>query len=404
MFSEPVAATTTGGHAVPANPGDVAQNLIDNNKPTLVKDSTVNGDGTNTLSLTVEGHTQNVETDKLADVIIIYDTSYSMYGQYVNDNGTNRRRNAVAREKVTKLVTDLLGKNTMDNRERVRIALGSFDMYGHLRQGFTTTPSDITGKLPNTDSTDSGCGGGTNWEGGLAIADTLAVRQDAETFVIFLTDGNPTLRYSRMTDNGSPLTNEKLRSTTYIGSGQGSNRDGDNNTGAKNTPDGYLNNAIDPNRRKNNIYSYQGLSLFGDLNNDAVGANYAAGLAKAQSITESGKHLYTIGFGQVDKLREFTNSAGGEYYSAANATELENVFSDIEKRIMATVGFNNISIDDGITSLTNSVSKTGLTNVDQNFHYYKRSKTSSTSSWGAWETWNPSSENCSDAVYDSAEG
>ena len=46
----------------------------------------VNGDGTNTLSLSVTGHISVMEAEKLADVIVVYDVSGSM--KYKMDSET----------------------------------------------------------------------------------------------------------------------------------------------------------------------------------------------------------------------------------------------------------------------------------------------------------------------------
>ena len=100
------------------------------------------------------------------------------------------------------LATDFMGdQSTIDPDPAVRMGLVTF----------STTASkvlDLTGSASQFDNTVSNLTleGGTNWEAAFQLANSMNVRSDADTYVIFITDGNPTNRVSRMGETDDQLT------------------------------------------------------------------------------------------------------------------------------------------------------------------------------------------------------
>ena len=193
---------TVGGNPklMQVNPDDKPE------EPTITKSSTVNGDGTNTLALTVKGHTVPVEVEKLADVIVIFDDSGSM-SYRLNQNGenndrTNPRRLAKAKEAVNSLADTLLARKNSQNDPLIRMALVPFSSFVQEENVVQLTSDVETFKAGvNALSAD----GGTNCEDALDYANNMAVDPDRATFIIFVTDGDPTFRMTR-----GEGTNEEL--------------------------------------------------------------------------------------------------------------------------------------------------------------------------------------------------
>ncbi len=355
---------------------------------TITKSSKVNGDGTNTLSLSVTGHTKELETQKMADVIVIYDVSGSM--QYVMDAereawGLEKTRMDEAETATKALAHTLLSeKNTPENPDLIRMALVSFSNTAQVVQGFTNDESTFTravDRLPNPN-------GGTNWEYALQIANEMSVASDRATFVIFVTDGNPTFRLARQILNNG----------------------GSNGLGANDVIDYY--------------FRYR---VFGHGDSDDWGRNYAGALAQVKAIVNSNKHFYTVGIGPASGISNLTNllndsSVPSDHgYTATNSQQLTNAFKDIAARIIGTLGHSSISISDGITELTQIVRKTNLVSdaafAEDDFTYWKGKvdhlATQEDVTAGRaqkvgdpvvleadWGSWDPASENCEPAKYE----
>ena len=81
-------------------------------------------------------------------------------------------------------------------------------------------------------------------------------------------------------------------------------------------------------------------------------------------------------------------------------TTLSNqAFSDIEAAIIAKLGFSDIEMTDGITEMTQTVDKSGLTTTDGSFTYWKKAKDAT-----GFAEWDPSSEGAQNAEYDEESG
>ena len=316
-------------------------------EPKILKDSVENGDGTNTLSLSIIGDTKPSKVSKLADVIVVFDVSGSM-SEDMNGNetyNTAKQRLTIAKTAVSNVADKLLGPNEAGKEPRIRMALVPFSTRVQKDQVVGLT-GDLTTFKNGVNSDQLTAYGATNWEEALQYANNMAVDSERATFIVFVTDGNPTVRMTR-----GNLTNEELEQyeETYLGADYHGIR-----------PDDL----------------YPDYSVFGSGATDTYNRNYKAALDVAMEITkpEANKNLYSIAISNdANKLAGFTQAANGKgNYVATNATELEQKFNDIINKMSATFGWGDIQMTDGITDLTNTVEKSGLTNVDEGtFRYWR---------------------------------
>ena len=327
-------------------------------EPTIHKDSEPNGDGTSDLSLSILGHTKDREVEKLADVIVVFDISGSMDRDLSDTDRTDRID--AAKSAVNTLVDNLAKKKNSNGNPLVRMSLISF----------STTANNVRGL---TDLTDSGVsdykgaveglqtGGGTNWDYALQLANEQEVDSGRATFVIFVTDGDPTFRNTRTNTSDADL--DMYTDGTY--------------------------------------QYYRQNHVFGDGQHDYDGHNYDAAIEEGQAIRAKNKYLYTIGISSdVTKVSNFNRDAGGNgAFLASNTAELNQAFSDIEAAIAAKMGVSDIQMTDGITEMTQTVDKSGLTTTDGSFTYWKKAKDAT-----SFVEWDPSSERCAEAEYDEASG
>ncbi|MBR1566722.1 MAG: VWA domain-containing protein, partial [Oscillospiraceae bacterium] len=285
------------------------------------------------------------------------------------------RRMDYAQAATKALSNSLLGKNTAEHPDLIRMSLISFSNTAEKRLDFTTdntTFNNAVDALPSPD-------GGTNWEYALQLANEMAVESDRATFVIFVTDGNPTFRQTR----------------------------------------GVLNNGGTGNLEDNDLSTYYyPYNVYGTGNSDIHGRNYAAALAQARSIVGHSKNFYTIGISNdVTNLTKLTTEAGAGADHSKTATsneELVAAFDDIAASIIALMGHSDIQITDGITDLTQTVQKSAFVSfAEDDFTYYKgHAATAEDVANGlaaavgdtVWESWTPSAEGCAEAVYNTATG
>ena len=299
--------------------------------PRINKESTPNGDDTNTLALSIISDTAKLEVEKLADVIVVFDVSGSM-----NDEMGSDTRLAAAKNAVNDLATQLAEKKNSDGEPLVRMSLIQF----------STNASSVVGM---TDLNDSGlktikskvnslnANGGTNWDHALQLAnEENDLDPGRATFVIFVTDGDPTFRNAR-----TNVSDQALQGET-------------NNQGGSANP------------------YYLADNVYGPGDNDKTGKCYEAAVKQGQAIVSAGKNIYTIGISNdVKKVEQFNSDIQGNgSYLAADSGALQQAFADIEASISGVSGWGNIKMTDGITSLTNTVQKTGLTNVGGDFTYW----------------------------------
>ena len=300
-------------------------------KPQFTKSSTNNGNGTNNISLTITGPEKPVEKSTPADVIVVFDISGSMKN---NMNGQTRLQRA--KTAVNTMANTLLNGQNSD----VRMALISFSTTAQ-QVNITGATNGFTSNYNNFSAAVNGLSadGGTNWEQALQLANTLPVRDNAATFVVFVTDGDPTFRKSRGDIADSQIDEQE---DDY----------GNPYTGF------YTDNLV-----------------YGEGDDDSLGLNFDFAVDQVSAIAGANKNFYAIGISNdVTKVKNLTTRGGvaeDHAFIASNSEAMEKAFKSITESIKSILGFGNIEMTDGITSLTSAEMKV-MQSVDPNsFKYYR---------------------------------
>ncbi len=239
-------------------------------------------------------------------------THYDEYdGPRYSVNTSTKTRYSVADSALKSLGNKLLdfnGKNGAAN-DMVEIAFIDFA---------TTVNTSTTHTTPTTSKTTfsnwvdaakpkDGINGGTNWEAALNAANNVNFQDNDTTYVIFVSDGNPTFR------------------TTKHCTGRNCSDDDDNN----NAPNG----------------------VHGSGNSDPHGWNLSDAQAVASTIVNAGKKLYSVGvFGDASNMQNLNSQA--IYKDATDQEALEAAFDDIAQAITNSLSLTGLSFDDGITAMT----------------------------------------------------
>ena len=291
--------------------------------PQFGKSSTNNGNGTNNISLSIEAPEKPVEKTTPADVIVIFDRSRSMI---INNLGGDTRLVAA------KEATNRMAETLLNNNDDVRMALISFSTTATVTQGFTSNLQTFENSV-NSLTGD----GGTNWEQALQLANTMDVRPDAATFVVFVTDGDPTFRISRGDVTNSGIASEIFTGTTY---------------------QYYRNNHV-----------------FGQGDNDTQGRNFDFAVDQVSAIAGATKNFYAIGISNdVTKVQRLTTEGGvaaDHAFIASDRAAMDAAFKSITESIKSILGFGDVEITDGITELTNAEMKVMQSVDPESFTYYR---------------------------------
>ena len=326
------------GDADPNDPGSITADFPSlraaetNNGPRTIKTVRDNLDGTYKIRLDIIGEVEHQTEVTKANVIIILDTSGSMEDDVP---GTNRDRWYYAESAVNNVANTLLGKNGQDGNpnDLIEMALVTFSTSASTRVASTTSASTISSALSRIDPD-----GGTNWEDALQEAANVTFNNDGDaTYVIFVSDGNPTFRNTR--GSYSQYFNEGGRS-----------------------------------RNDWQYFNSWGVYGSGQEYNETVRRCYNEALDDAQALVRSGRQLYTIGaFGNVTRMQSLTTGAGApanHYYSASDADSLSAALNEIAEAIEKNLGYTGVSTTDGITGLS-SVSANVVDGQATGFKYYK---------------------------------
>ncbi len=163
-------------------------------------------DGTYQLSLDVTGKTKENQqiTEHPVDIILVIDRSGSMKRQLDNDNDAGQNDNSrmeIVQKRANDMINQLLPSDQPHNNEMAIVSFSGSQNDGQwndatTNQNWTSDASALTTTVNSLRSN-----GGTNWEAGLRNANELLekARPNAVTFVVFLSDGDPTYYY----DNGN---------------------------------------------------------------------------------------------------------------------------------------------------------------------------------------------------------
>lgn len=312
--------------------------------PAHTKTLTPNGDGSYTLTLSVRGRSQMSTEKTRANVIVVFDKSNSM-----NNKHKKETRLKVAKEAVNALADELMQNNTIDDPSRIQMSLVTFESIAYKeRFGGSLWTSDLNAFQQAVDDIetphDAGLPkyhGGTNWEDALKAANEVAQSSDGDpTYVIFVSDGNPTFY------NGTKHNYTKTASGHYLlGTGHDEGKEG-----------------------KKNVQE-----CFGPAIDDA------------RNVVTSGNTFYAIGtFGDVDRMRDLVDYAydgqqtDNYYFDAKDQEGIVNAFNSIVADITHESYYRDVKIKD---TLTDMVSATNIDGQVTTFKYTKTSANGITTDW-----------------------
>ncbi|HCJ13884.1 MAG TPA: hypothetical protein DHV77_01055, partial [Erysipelotrichaceae bacterium] len=300
--------------------------------PAVEKIVTDNGDGTHKIKLELTGKVNTTHEVTKANVLVVLDLSGSMK----SNAGTTTRLKA-AKSAVNSVAETLLGKNGQNGapNDLVQMGLVTFGTKAETKLSKTTSDSTFTNTVNGLSAYSSNYADDTNWEDALAAAKDFDFGDNDKTYVIFVSDGNPTCR------------------NTY----------------------GNYDYSY-----QNEYYNYYNYGVYGDGNehNENVKRAYEQSRDEARGIVTAKRELYTIGcFGNVSRMQELTNYAydstnSGKYYSASDAAQLSTALNEIATAISNSLGQSNVTVTDGVTSL--STISANVAGNPEGFIYKKNDK------------------------------
>ena len=280
-----------------------------------------NGDGTYDLTLSVTGDTEQSSTSTPVDVVFVVDVSSSMNDKV--DGWFGKSRMKAAHDAAAALANNLLtGENA---KKQIQVSVVTFGTNAQVAMGFTSNPSVVANAVPTAAERNQG----TNWEGGLKLANAqTSGREGAEKHIVFLSDGNPTYRVSPM-------------GYTWWDEG------------------GLFHPQVD-HKEGDNLYG------FGDSDTND-GRCYAA--AKAEANNRNGANLFVVSVAKdADKMTSFATDTNGTFLDGTTADNLASAFTQIGQVITKTAGYKDVKIVD---QLTQWVEGTAVDGSIENARYAK---------------------------------
>jgi len=338
-------------------------NSLDVPDPEFEKKLISNHDGTYTLSLSVTGHGKNIEDKTKANVIFIVDTSSSMRKKSDNADVTGEpSRLTDTKSELKVFAKTLLDLNTAPGKDSdtIEAAMISFDGATVREQGWTTSYSSLSPAIDGL-----AMHTGTDWEDALKDAYELgrakkASEPNQETYIVFFTDGEAS-QYTNF--NGTGEYTGQNRGYRYWYSYFLSRES------AKDEARAIVNDDLE----LYTIFAY----------NPVTSAYQATGEHGNDFLHNLTKYAYGVG--------ETISLQNDRYYYAENTTQLKDAFTAILNRILESVGTNNVSVNDNITSLTS----VGVSIINGNYTGFKYTRSGGT--YGTDQTWSGAPS----ATYDS---
>ena len=330
----------------------------ENAGPKTTKNVTDNGDGTYKIRLNITGEVEHETEVTKANVIVVLDRSGSMDTSVPR---TGHDRWYYATQAVNNVASTLLNKNGQDSNpdDLVEMALVSFSTTASTNVTSTTKASDISAALNRLSPS-----GGTNWEGALQEIARVTFDDDGDaTYVIFVSDGNPTFRMTKGNYDRYFYENNQWHDDEYY-------------------------------------YNSNGVYGSGSEYTETVRRCFNEALDDAKALVNSGREFYTIGaFGNVDRMQSLTTGAGASadhYFSAANADDLSAALAEIAEAIEHNLGYTDVSTTDGVPALSH-ISANVTEGQVTGFTYYKNGEAWNDAPTAKFEnnavTWDLSSEN-----------
>lgn len=267
-----------------------------------------NGDGTYDLTLSVSGDAEQTDKVKPVDIVLVVDASTSM--NWKIDGIGSKTRMQAAHDAAAALAEELL---TAENAnlpadQQTRISVVTFGAKADLVQGYSTNAEDISKAVP----TKAKYFEGTNWEAALILANEqlankqLGARENAEKHVIFLSDGDPTLRMSA---------------------------------------EGYGESGIEW-----NLFDGKNLDgTYGTRVDDPNGRNLSAATRVAKDRPASS--MYVVNTSKsAKKMGTFAEKTGGSLLDGTTENNLAAAFSQIGQVVRKSVSYQDVALTDQLSS------------------------------------------------------
>lgn len=280
-----------------------------------------NGDGTYDLTLSVTGDTEQSSTSTPVDVVFVVDMSSSMNDKV--DGWFGKSRMKAAHDAAATLANSLLtGENA---NKQIQVSVVTFGTNAQVATGFTSDPSVVANAVPTAAERNQG----TNWEGGLKLANAqTSGREGAEKHIVFLSDGNPTYRVSPM-------------GYTWWDEG------------------GLFHPQVD-HKEGDNLYG------FGDSDTND-GRCYAA--AKAEANNRNGANLFVVSVAKdADKMHSFATDTTGTFLDGTTAENLSSAFAQIAQTIKKSVAYKDVKVVDALSQWVEGTAADGTV---ENVRYAK---------------------------------
>nr|MBQ4456868.1 VWA domain-containing protein [Clostridia bacterium] len=342
--------TITKGYTPSSEGDDPGTPVTPTFKPDVGKDVTnQKEDGTYDITLGFVGNKEDKETKTTARVIVVFDLSASM-----TENWSGQTRLARAKTAVLSLAEKLLGKKDSSGNPLVEMGLIKFGgkaeivTFGSTNEQFTSSYNTGANNTRyynavNGLSTYSGQSyeGATNWEAALNLANSMQTSSTGKTYIVFVSDGDPTFRISRGSYTDSELSEE------YGG-------------------------------REGMEFIRDSVFGYGSDSSTSINRCYDAAEISAKSIVDNNKILYTVGLtSETTRMEDLTAYAYGQdtapdgYYFPGNEPQsfidaLDQIASSIENEI----GLTDMTITDGVTSMS-QIETQSLIGTAGNFTYHK---------------------------------
>lgn len=290
--------------------------VTDNSSDAPVNEKTLtpNGDGTYTITLNVTGKASSstIQDVTKSNIILLIDTSGSMNGRASGYNGTRLEAEKNALTKTDGIIDKLLANNTTEIDDIIELYGINFGTGATRAWDWSTDGSSIKSAI-NGLTTNTG----TNWEEALILAKQAAdakhtIEPDENTYIIFMTDGEPTTHQGDYTVN-----------TNY---GQ---------------EWGYA--SDDARAIVTAGHTFYGIFTFGSGNS----SNYLKSLVN-YAYTGSGTYNSSL-----------SSDYAQYFYDATDTQALIEALEAIVDEISSSVGYTNIVMTDGLTDLTSSMKVDG---------------------------------------------
>ncbi len=291
------------------NPEDLAA-------PVTSKNVQSNNNGTYDIDLSVTGTSNSMTNKTHANVVIVLDTSSSMNGTDTGESGKNRLD--VAKKAIGSLADQLFGFNSSDDPAAIELAFVNFSHRVRNEQTMNTIYSGTSSEAFKSMINATSENGGTNYDTAIEAANSILWNDADPVYVVFVTDGDTVSRgYLEYDESGAKDHASDWDGGTYY--------TGDTATYGET----YLERA-----------------------------RSAAKLQVDKILTDPNNKFYSIGvFGTVKYLKDL----GGTYLGQANEqAKIKEAFAKIIDEIALDLGYEEVTIHDGITAMTSTTLVNGI--------------------------------------------